>query len=606
MIHRVWSKMSRQCGAALIAVALVTINGCDNDPASVPPGSDAGAPIAHKHDRSGETCFICDPSLRDAGRLWCTEHGRYEDRCWLCHPEIEDKNRLYCKEHFLFEDECHLCHPELKKDPPPATGEDQAPSEPSARSIIDLFCNEHSVPEAQCAICQPALAASLQPGQSLKIRFVSKQSTVKAGVATARPIVADHAPAVRAYCEVRYNGNALARITPQAPGVVRRVLVDVGSSVKTGYVLAELDSPDLARAKSNYLATRQAVELAKIDLDRAQLIHDNTQEALALCEGELSLGELEALSALDLGLNRRDLLATHAQFVAAKADHERQTTLLDQKIGSKANHQAAEAAYRKAWAEYLAVRDDLAFGSMRDLEAKSRAHKSAQFDLESVRRQLLTVGLSESQITEVPTQASPQLARQHVRAPFDGTVIERAASVGEAVVPGDTVLIMADLSSMWLVLSIPPDLAALAKPGMQISCVLPDLAGATVNGELVWVDSSLHDRSRMVKARAVVANPDKSLKAGMFGEARIVIGEATKALRVPRDAVQEHEKRPYVFVKLEDDLYALRRVTVGIPVDGTVDIIKGLGPDEPVVVAGTFTVFSEFLKSRLGAGCVDD
>ncbi len=38
-------------------------------------------------------CFICNPTMRDKGRLWCREHDRYEDRCWMCHPELEDKKR---------------------------------------------------------------------------------------------------------------------------------------------------------------------------------------------------------------------------------------------------------------------------------------------------------------------------------------------------------------------------------------------------------------------------------------------------------------------------------------------------------------------------------
>ena len=67
------------------------------------------------HDAPKELCFICDPALREKGRLWCKEHDRYEDRCWICHPEAQDKNRLWCKEHSLYEDECFLCHPELKK-----------------------------------------------------------------------------------------------------------------------------------------------------------------------------------------------------------------------------------------------------------------------------------------------------------------------------------------------------------------------------------------------------------------------------------------------------------------------------------------------------------
>ena len=95
---------------------------------------------AHSHDSPEETCFICDPSKRDKGRLWCKGHGRYEDRCWLCHPELEDKDRLFCAEHALYEDECFLCHPELR------SGDESVRSKPSTEAggengAAALFCN---------------------------------------------------------------------------------------------------------------------------------------------------------------------------------------------------------------------------------------------------------------------------------------------------------------------------------------------------------------------------------------------------------------------------------------------------------------------------------
>jgi len=128
----------------------------------------ASVSTAHSHGASGETCFICDPSKRDKGRLWCREHGRYEDRCWLCHPELEDRDRLYCKEHALYEDECFLCHPELKSGGESAhTG---TPNEDAGEgTTAALFCHEHQVQEAECAICQPDLAAALTPGESMKV-----------------------------------------------------------------------------------------------------------------------------------------------------------------------------------------------------------------------------------------------------------------------------------------------------------------------------------------------------------------------------------------------------------------------------------------------------
>ena len=51
-----------------------------------------------------------------------------------------------------------------------------------------------------------------------------------------------------------YDQNRLARITPLADGVVREVFADVGDSVSKRQVLVEIDSPEIARAKSDYLS----------------------------------------------------------------------------------------------------------------------------------------------------------------------------------------------------------------------------------------------------------------------------------------------------------------------------------------------------------------
>ena len=103
-----------------------------------------------------------------------------------------------------------------------------------------------------------------------------------------------------------------------------------------------------------------------------------------------------------------------------------------------------------------------------------------------------------------------------------------------------------------------------------------------------------------------VDNTDHVLRNNMFGEVRILLGSGVSALSIPKRAVQRFEQKPFVFVKLDEDLFELRRVALGNATRNRVQIVKGLAPDESVVVSGSFTMMSEFLKSRLGAGCVDD
>ncbi|MGH7602193.1 MAG: hypothetical protein ACREOI_37990, partial [bacterium] len=178
-------------GVAMAIIAVVIFISCDKKPPEKTESKVAAqTELCGRHQLSVADCFMCDPALREAGRLWCAEHDRYEDRCFICHPEIKEANRLWCEEHNLYEDECIFCHPELKKskaapDSQRAAGNGKLDIKPIAAN--GLQCDEHGVPEKVCGICHPDLAGALQPGQGLQIRFESSQSTAKAGVQLARP-----------------------------------------------------------------------------------------------------------------------------------------------------------------------------------------------------------------------------------------------------------------------------------------------------------------------------------------------------------------------------------------------------------------------------------
>jgi cobalt-zinc-cadmium efflux system membrane fusion protein len=110
----------------------------------------------------------------------------------------------------------------------------------------------------------------------------------------------------------------------------------------------------------------------------------------------------------------------------------------------------------------------------------------------------------------------------------------------------------------------------------------------------------------MVEARAEVGNPELQLRNGMFGRARIAAtGPSGETILVPSDAVQYIDEQPFVFIRLADDLYEVRRTEIGVSSGGMIVISSGLDSDEEIVVAHSFALKSELLKSRLGAGCVD-
>lgn len=521
--HRVWAAV---CGAAAVAML---VSGCgDSNTTKKDEHTDhAGEPAtaienaAHSHDAPGGTCFICDPSKRDVGRLWCREHGRYEDRCWICRPELEDKARLFCKEHFLYEDECLICHPELSgSDAEPGESVDAAGTEGQGATTA-LFCNEHGVPEIECAICQPDLAAALAPGESMKVRFPSIEAANKAGVRAEHSGRADTAPGINAYCEVEFNLNRTARITPLAGGIIHEVGHDVGMTVSEGDILVVLHSIAVAEVKSEYLT--------------ALVEHDIQRQTL-----------------------------------------ERQRSLREERISAEKEFFNAEAAYR-----------------------------TARLRLSNLRQKLWNLGFTREEITAIETtqDASADLS---IRAPFAGTLVARSAVVGEAVDAGHDLFTLSDLSSHWLYLSVPANQAGAIRPGQVIEARFAEFPGKTYNGRITWVDAAIDQRTRMIRARAEVTDPDGRLMSGLFGEARILTGERQTVVVLPRDAVQHHAGGSFVFVPAEPDLFSLRRVSVGKADADQVHVFAGLSPEEAVVTKGSFIVMSEFLKSRLGAGCVHD
>jgi cobalt-zinc-cadmium efflux system membrane fusion protein len=92
----------------------------------------------------------------------------------------------------------------------------------------------------------------------------------------------------------------------------------------------------------------------------------------------------------------------------------------------------------------------------------------------------------------------------------------------------------------------------------------------------------------------------------MFGKVSLLPEQSNKGLYVPVESIQRFNKKSFLFVKLSDDLYEIRRVVLGSRNDDKIEILEGISLHEKIVAAGSFTLRSEFLKSRLGEGCVDE
>ena len=220
-------------------------------------------------------------------------------------------------------------------------------------------------------------------------------------------------------------------------------------------------------------------------------------------------------------------------------------------------------------------------------------------------QQLRTLGFTEEQIDEMGHKPQEQVLME-VPAPFAGEIVERVAVRGSLVEAGKPLFTLVDHSTVWAMLQVPETSLARVKVGQSVELRVDSLPGKVFKGKLTWIGPAVDERTRMARARAEFANPDRLLKDKMFATARILTRQAEGAMLVPPAAIQYVGGKPFVFVKLANDLFDARAVQLGAKQDGRSEILAGLKPEDQIAVSHAFAVKSAMLMSRLGAGCADD
>lgn len=257
--------------------------------------------------------------------------------------------------------------------------------------------------------------------------------------------------------------------------------------------------------------------------------------------------------------------AATARQTQAEAAFAREKELYAKGISSRLEYQQAEADY---------------------LAARSEAGQLAE--------QLGSYGVAEQGGSQV-----------RLRAPLGGVIVDKSVAVGDSVAAGTPLYTIADPESLWIELSVPETRIGQANVGAAIEARFDGLPGSLFSGKIVQVGAALDERTRTLKAVAEIKNPGGRLKAGMFGQVKLLTTAAGSVLAVPVGAVQSIDKQSYVFVRKEADLFEIRRVEVGSKEQGLATILFGLAPQDEVVVAQGFALKSEVLKARLGASCAD-
>jgi cobalt-zinc-cadmium efflux system membrane fusion protein len=198
-----------------------------------------------------------------------------------------------------------------------------------------------------------------------------------------------------------------------------------------------------------------------------------------------------------------------------------------------------------------------------------------------------------------------------VRAPIEGVVVDRKVVAGEVVDAGRTIFGVADVRRMWLVLDVRQADAKYVSLGQAVLFRPSDSDDEPeFRGQVSWMSTAVDDRTRMVKVRVDLPNPDGRLRANTFGTGRVVLREEQKAVVIPSEAVHWDGDCHVVFVRDKDFLregaakyFHVRKVRLGVKNGDTTEIIVGLLPGEVIASKNSVVLEAQLLKSNLGAGC---
>jgi len=238
--------------------------------------------------------------------------------------------------------------------------------------------------------------------------------------------------------------------------------------------------------------------------------------------------------------------------------------------------------------------------SEKDYLASRQALVEEEINLQTVKQKLLALGLSQTDMDTVSDKTDRSLTRYEVRALFDGMVIEKHISVGESVKEDADIFVLADLSTVWVDVTVYAKDLNVVKTGQTVT-VKSEALGLKTAGMLTYLGPLVGEQTRTAQGRVVVPNTEGQWRPGLFVTVEVVQEEASVSVAVPVDAIQTYRDWSVVFVQY-GDLFEVRPLELGRNDGRWVEVLHGLSPGERYVAHNSF-----ILKADLGkAGATHD
>lgn len=194
-------------------------------------------------------------------------------------------------------------------------------------------------------------------------------------------------------------------------------------------------------------------------------------------------------------------------------------------------------------------------------------------------------------------ESNQSLTVYELEAPISGTVIDRQISLGEYASEQKPSFVVADLSTIWVDLSVYRQDIKRVRIGDEV-LIDPDDGGEEVKDTISYLAPIGSSDTQTALARVVLPNPNGRLRPGLFITARLVLANRKVPVAVHTGAVQTLEGKTVVFVREDGDKLEARPVELGESDSRFVEVKAGLSAGERYIAENSFVVKAEMGKGE--------
>lgn len=278
---------------------------------------------------------------------------------------------------------------------------------------------------------------------------------------------------------------------------------------------------------------------------------------------------LAVIASTALAEQRSELLAAQRREALARATYAREKTLWQEKISAEQDYQQARTALEEA-----------------------------QIAVQNARQKLVAIGATESAGKDSKNGKGGSLNQFALRAPFDGIIVEKHLSLGEAVKEDASVFTISDLSSVWAEFVVSARDLDQVRVGETVR-IRSTASETQAEGKVSYVGALLGEQTRTAKARVTLSNPGMAWRPGLFVTVSVLGAAAQVPVTVEADAVQQVDGHSAVFVAVPGG-FAVQPVKTGRSGGKLVEITEGLQAGARYAAANSFILKSELGKASAG------